>query len=253
MRLIIGKTSSIGSHIYSKWASNGIDVIGTSRQENDINNGAIHLDLEKGDFSILDSDDYSAVVISAGMTRIHQCQDDPEKAFKINVTNTHRLIESLSLRTKRLVFLSSSRVFDGTVKEPTTKELANPTTVYGKTKHQVELILKQSFPEFTVLRLSKILDEESGLLNDWHSKIKDGKTISAFVDMYMTPTYLNDVSNAVEHIIDKGKKGIQHLSPLNSLSYFEFAQSWCERHGYDNKCIEAANRPIEFPEYCCLG
>lgn len=85
---------------------------------------------------------------------------NPELAFRVNVEGTRNLVNAIVASGRRIpmVFTSSVAVFGPTpaAVEPVSVErnAPNPRDVYGQTKHQAEILIREAGIECVILRLS---------------------------------------------------------------------------------------------------
>ena len=249
----MGKGGMIGSYLHSSWSKKNIEFISTSKSLEAQENNVLFLDLRDENFQLPRGLRFKSVVVCAGITSVEQCESNAELAYLVNVKNTIAVLDELASRADYLVFLSSSRVFSGEIRQPSVSEPPIPKTIYGSTKLEVEKWLQATHPRFGILRLSKVLCEEDGLLRNWHKRVANNESFEAFSDMYINPTSLADVLSATEAMIDNQKKGLTHFSNSGSMSYYEYAVEWCTNHGYDKELVVSVKRPEKFPKFCCLG
>jgi len=85
--------------------------------------------------------DIDTVFHLAALTSLPECQSNPQKAYDINVTGTVNVLEAARLNdVRRVVFSSSSAVYEGTCACPpsTEREALYPRLVYPATKVAAE-------------------------------------------------------------------------------------------------------------------
>ena len=142
--VIVGGTSSLGSRIAADtFGLPGWKVFTTSSKAG--SNHHLHLDLEfDQDFSSLDFvDQDTTVLIFSAVSDPATVFGNTEKAERINVIGTSRLIRFLFQRNCRVIFASSVEVFDGVNPPQDETRTVNPLNAYGSMKAKVEALIQE--------------------------------------------------------------------------------------------------------------
>lgn len=249
--LIIGGDSLVGSYIYKFLKKNKKNVICTSRKKNSKIN-SIYLDLKKPKkLNIYDS----KVFFCASITSIPNCEAYPEKSKLINVKNTLKIIKNLSKNNCKIIYFSSQAVFDGKKKNCVENDELNPTCNYGKFKYSVEKELIK-LQNTIIIRPTKILSINDGLLYEWKNLIIKNKEINVFHDLYISPISIEFV---VKFVISIEKKGIYHLSGKSKISYFNLVNKILKINNINNHLVKKisykkSDKKILYkPKYCALS
>ncbi len=154
---------------------------------------------------------YHAVIIAAGVLA-KGCNEDPEHAWKINVTATLDLLGLLaetSPRT-RIVFLSSGMVYDGRAARPPFDESAATAGVcaYTRSKLRVEQALMQEqagtrlpalvLRPFTVFGEEALSHDRGHLFGRWLELGRQGRDLTLYGDgsQVIDPVHVDRVSAA---------------------------------------------------------
>jgi dTDP-4-dehydrorhamnose reductase len=226
--LIVGIDSEIGSRLASYLDGNGrYKIIGTTRREIKSNSVDIcfHLDLETLE-SNLPKLNFHTIIFCAGITSQATCNDNPKLTWKINVENTIAAINQLASVESHVVFLSSCSVFDGSESFYKFTDLPNPISNYGKQKVEVEDYLQKNLARATILRLTKVISEETRFIKSWRESASKGESILAYTNRYLSPIGIIEVCNLVKSIIEKESFGLFQLGGDIEQSYFEYATSY---------------------------
>lgn len=207
--LILGIDSALGQSLAAALTKSGHQVIGTSRRKN---SGHIFFDLAEDHTAWPHwPDGIDAAFIAAAMTKQQDCANNPEQAQFINVTQTLKLIETLRAKSIPVVF-------------PSTNLVLSPIGPYAETKATVEKTLNNK-PDVTIARLPKILDGQSGILQDWTQKIKDGTEIRAFTNLKIAPVSLSYATNFLIKLLGSRPGGLWQISGASEISYVDLAKS----------------------------
>ena len=221
---VIGASGFIGHHLINKYRLQYPDCIGTSFLNNKTN--LLKFDIKNPNIEPLNLErtGHKAVIITAYKSNIFYCENEPSKAYEVNVDGVLQLIKNLSKTTLKIIFLSSEYVFDGIQGNYNDDHPRNPKTVYGKHKKIIEDRIKNLTDNFLVLRLSKnyglkkgdntILDESANLLSQ-------RKEVLAAEDQYFNPTFIDDLVQAITNIQEKDLKGYMNVCTPEIWSRFE--------------------------------
>ena len=186
------------------------------------------------------------VYMAGAITDVNKCED-----YGTSVVNVKGTIEALRLCEQfecKLVFYSSSYVFDGTKESPyTTQDETSPLQRYGKQKEAVENVILQSEADYLIIRTVGIFGQERKRKNFAQQVLKSvfaGKDVYAPVDQYMNPVWSNDLARiSVKLAQQSSARGVFHVAGDICLSKFEFAQRIAGYFGYEDKV-----QPLTTPE-----
>lgn len=181
------------------------------------------------------------IIHLAGIKNLNYCETHPEETFLINTYATQNIAEIAEEIGARLLFISSDYVFDGEIGNYRETDRPNPVTVYGKSKAEAESVIQHTCRNFVILRTSAVYGY-GGNFFDWVLKsLQEGKTIDTFVDTYFTPTYIGDVVEVFEQLIEENLKGILHVAGTPVVSRYEMAREIGHRLKKDPTLVRASN------------
>lgn len=167
-----------------------------------------------------------AIVNAAAMTDVDGCERNPEAARRANVDGPARLAEVCRDLGLGLVHISTDFVFDGAKHEPYTIEDApNPISVYGQTKLDGELAVRDCLPEALVVRTSSVFGVGGkNFASRVFEYLERTKILKGFTDMRSSPTYAPDLACRVLELLDLGVSGTYHVTGQGDASPFEALQ-----------------------------
>ena len=239
--LIIGSTGVIGSQLSTTLQKEGNEVFGASRHidPNNRNFRAIDLANTAGAIKTLSNlPKMDAVVISAGMTGLRECEKDPNLSRIVNVTSQIEIAKWFVVSgCQKVVFLSSNRVFDGQTDRVKSDAEYSPTTEYGRQKAQAEEQILNLGGATRVIRFTKIISASSKLLVDWIAKIKVSQPISAFTDVSISPITKEHACAVIKNVLLSESEPIVQASSTDEISYFEMACSIAEQLDADKSIV----------------
>lgn len=170
---------------------------------------------------------------AAAYTAVDKAETEPEKAYAINVTGAKNIAEVCKANNTVLLHISTDFVFDGTKSTPYNEsDLPNPTGVYGKTKLEGELAVKQTLDKYYIVRTSWVYSPFGhNFMKTMLRLASERDSISVVNDQIGTPTHAVDLANALVQIIltdnrqpTTNKFGIYHFSNEGQCSWYDFAK-----------------------------
>jgi dTDP-4-dehydrorhamnose reductase len=221
--LVVGSDSLIGGALVRSLRAAGRRVFGTTRRPTDVGGDTLHLDLANVPRS-WNGPRVAVAYLTAGVTRLEACRQDPDGAHRINVEGSCRLARLLRDAGAFVVFLSSNQVFDGSRPYRRTDETPCPLTAYGRQKAEAEARLLELGARVAVVRLTKVLGESVPLFAGWAAAARRGEKVRAFADMRMAPVPVTSVVAVLQRLGQLGWAGVFHLSGERDVSYAEAAR-----------------------------
>lgn len=220
--LIIGGDSKIGTALHRRLINKNSIVWKTTRKKR-IKQNEFYFNLEE---EMLDTSfpkiKFDFVFMCASITSLDYCNKFPELSYKVNVVNTLKVLKYFIRKESFIIFFSTNLVFDGLKPNCRITEPLNPCTEYGKQKTLVENELSK-LPNNAIFRLTKIIDYNFKLFDNWIEDLNNLNTISPFYDMKMSPVWIDDLIEFLLKYLEKPEKGVFHVSALDEITYYEAA------------------------------
>ena len=196
----------------------------------------------------------------AAYTAVDKAESDVEKAFEINANGAKNLAIACREFDAILIQISTDFVFDGEKKEPYTEtDVAKPISVYGASKLQGEIEIKQILETYFILRTSWLYSEHG--VNFMKTMLRLAETrdeISVVSDQIGTPTYAGDLADVILKIISSKNTnfGLYHYSNEGVASWYDFAKTIFEASNLKIKLntikTEAYPTPAKRPFYSVM-
>jgi dTDP-4-dehydrorhamnose reductase len=168
----------------------------------------------------------SAVIHCAAVSRTKDCEQDPEKARRINVEATAYLAK-LS-QDIPFIFLSSGEVFEGTTGWYSETDEPNPINIYGKTKLDAEHIVLQN-PRHTILRIvltaGTSQNGDRSFVEEMCRVAKAGQSVTLYADEFRCPLPAGVIARVIWELMDRGRPGLYHLGGAERLSRWEIGEA----------------------------
>jgi dTDP-4-dehydrorhamnose reductase len=156
------------------------------------------------------------------------CFDD---AYRVNALGVKTLAAACRKSNILLVHYSSDYVFDGTKEDFYTEEdEPSPLNRYGKSKLDGEIFLREETDSFLLFRVSWVFGEgQQNFLYKLSEWAKKNMVLKIVCDQISIPTYTRDIVNLSMFAIQKGLRGIYHLTNSGYASRYEVSRYFLER------------------------
>ena len=224
--IIIGGSSSLGSGFISFLRKKKIDYLGTFKSKKI--KSLIKFDLTRDEINkkIKDLKKSDKIIIFSSISQPDRVTKKKKLAYRVNVEGTKKLIKDVSKIGCKVIFISTSEVFDG--KKGSYKEdaRANPLTTYGKHKELIEKYLKKKIiKNFTIIRLFwtiKMDINSRDVISLTYNSILKRNSVMAY-DNYLNITDLKNVCDGIVKISKLNLK-IVHLVNNEIISRYDLAK-----------------------------
>ena len=144
-------------------------------------------------------------------------------AFGVNVVGTKNLADYSLSQDIKIIYISTDFVFDGKKDEGYSEEdVPNPIDWYGQTKFWGEKVITG---KNLITRIAYPYGYKSSLKKDliWTlvSLISEQESVKLVSDQIITPTFIDDIVNGLDYLIEKDVVGLVNLVGNNFLSPYE--------------------------------
>jgi dTDP-4-dehydrorhamnose reductase len=206
-----------------------------------------HLDLTQRSTiqSTLERVQPDMIVHMAAMTHIDACERDKEHGkhgivWQINVEASKEIGNYAAVHNVHLLLLSTECIFDGTQESYKEQSEKHPKNWYGQTKSAAEDVLLSLGLELSILRsvVAYHPTEPATIFGKIVSSYQEGKRFPVVSDQYFTPTYVEDITAAIQTIIKRRLLGIFHVAPSDHLTPQSFALEIGKHFGYDTSLVQ---------------
>ena len=114
------------------------------------------------------------------------------------------LAEWISVRKKKLIYISTLNVFDGNLSAPVDeKTMPYSESEYGKFKIECEKMLQQKVKDnLAILRLGAVWDKECKRIELLRKSAEEGSVIETYTGLLFTQTLATQVGEYTKYILD---------------------------------------------------
>lgn len=251
--LIVGADSLIGRKLSQVLALEGVEFIETTRRKKALTtSNRIFLDLTQDISCGFVPEGITAAFLLAGVTSLDYCKKYPELSYRVNVSNTIKLVDKLKEKNIFIVFPSTNLVYDG--EKPCRKESdpVFPLTEYGRQKAEVERFLLTLGPLSCIVRFTKIAESLIPLLIEWMNKLNMNEPVYPFLDKLLSPIPLVICTQGMITIAKNRYTGIFQFSGDRDITYDQLCYYLANRlkPNDDNtkKLIQPVSMRVRLPE-----
>ena len=176
----------------------------------------------KNNFQYYDitSSDINNIIIRVKPNLIISCLKGP---FSFQIKTHESLIKYVKKNNCRIMFISSSNVFDAFEHFPSYEyDKTLSKSRYGKFKSTIEnLILKLNPAKYVIIRLPMVFGIKSHRNKEIKLLIKENKPIDVYPNTIVNINSDIILSQQINYIINKNLSGIFHLGTKDLISHFD--------------------------------
>lgn len=229
---ILGAQGMVGSSLLKQFQEQGVEVIGSTRQEADICNRE---DLQTKAFELKPTH----LINCAAITHVDAAETDAKTSYAVNAEGAANAAHVAKQCGARLVHLSTDYVFDGKASVPYREEdLCAPINIYGKSKWEGEKKIMAILPQACILRTSWLFGlKGKNFVSSLLRLFQEKEELEVACDHTSKPTYCEDLARAVITLLDF--EGVIHFANATPLSREHIASSLLElvkKRGLKTKC-----------------
>ena len=186
---------------------------------------------------------FQIIIHAASIGNIDVCEKNKKKAYAVNVVSTSNIAAEALKQNAKMIFISSSAVFNG--KNPPYSETSNvcPVNYYGRTKVKAEKIVLKTNSENIVLRLPLMYgwnnpNQRKNIITWTLDRLISKKQIMLSSDRYTSPVFNEDVARIIFKIIETDHSGIFHIGGFEIINRLEMGKMVAEIFNLDDSYIK---------------
>lgn len=197
-------------------------------------------------FSIFSNYRPDIVYLAAYNTDVDKCESPETDTTNIRgATTVLRLCEQFE---SKLVFFSSSYVFNGKAKHPyDLSEETNPINGYGRQKELVEQKILSSDAKFVIIRTVGVFGPDparKNFVNRIEDTVVTEKKVFVPDDQYMNPIYSGDLARIAIQLAKK-EQGVFHVAGSECVTKYQWARDIGEYFGYGKYVIPVPTKDMK--------
>ena len=233
--LLIGGHGFIGSNLIKKFNREFDFVVISSKKG--IDTGDIKTEYisvtNKKIVKIIETLNPDIIIHLAALSGLKKCENDPKKAFEVNVTGTKNIVEGCLKTNAKLIFISSREVYGSTINEKSNEDdMLNPDNIYGQTKVNAEKIIQNAAKIFelnyVILRLTNVYGpgSNSGVNRIIRESLSKEKILVNGGEQILNFIFIEDVVELIYLVIlnNKLSKQILNIGSNDTSSLKKFVE-----------------------------
>lgn len=231
---------------FTKRHQNNYEILSTDVPELDITN-------EKNVIEIFKRFKPDYVIHAAAIASTDFCNNNPEVAYKVNVTGALNVARACKEVNAKMVFISSEQIFNDNVEAgPYTEEMIpTPETMYGRNKLEAEKLLKETLEELWILRFTWLFgfpERNCGINPNmlWNTLLMalEGKKTKVTINEYRGLTYVHELIDQFTKIFDI-PYGTYHTGSHNDLSRYDITCLILKELGLEERIDELVEKDTQ--------
>ena len=236
---VTGVAGQLGHDVMNELAKRGYEGVGSDIAPSyaGIEDGSAVTTMPYVSMDITDAEKVRAVVCEikpdviihcAAWTAVDLAEDEDkiEKVRAINAIGTQNIASACKEVDAKMVYISTDYIFDGQGETPWTAdcEAYAPLNVYGQTKLEGELAVKNTLEKYFIVRIAWVFGVNGK--NFIKTMLQVGKTrdkLTVVCDQIGTPTYTLDLAVLLTDMIETEKYGCYHATNEGGyISWYDF-------------------------------
>ena len=244
--LVIGSNGMLGQRItefYNK--SDKVELMCVSAEEN-----SFILEVQYKQLDISQKDQVKQLILNffpdviintAAFTNVDKSETERETAWKINVGGVENIALYSWTIDSHLIHFSTDYIFDGKNGPYTEDDKPNPIGYYGRTKLASENSIRVSGTRYTIVRSNVLYGPSKYGRPDFVkwvvNSLQNGEGIRIVTDQIGNPTYIDDLVDAVNKIVEFKKEGVYNIGGREMISRFDFTLRIAKYFNLDERLI----------------
>ena len=188
----------------------------------------------------------------AAETDVDRCEREPDHAFKVNTIGTENIALVCQKFGIKLLYISTAGVFYGDQQDPYTEfDIPKPANVYGHSKLQGEILVKNILSEYFIVRAGWMVggwEIDKKFVYKIVQQVKEGKTeLRVVSDKFGSPTFTKDFAKNIVPLIKTNRYGLYHMTNQGFGSRYDVALKIVEFMGLKGKVTVMPINSAQFP------
>lgn len=226
---VTGVRGQLGYDVVNELEKRGHTAIGVDIEELDIT------DAEAVDKMITEAAP-DAVIHCAAWTAVDAAEDNEEKCRQVNAYGTENIAKVCKKLDCKMMYISTDYIFDGKGTRPWEPDdpVTTPLNVYGQTKYEGELAVRNNVEKFFIVRIAWVFGKGKNFIKTMLNLAKTHDHLTVVNDQYGTPTYTYDLARLLVDMIETDKYGNHHATNEGGyITWYDFACEIFRQAGID--------------------
>lgn len=216
---VTGVKGQLGYDVVNELEKRGHTAIGVDIEDLDITDAAA---VDK----MITEAAPEAVIHCAAWTAVDAAEDNEEKCRQVNVNGTENIAKVCKKLNCKMMYISTDYIFDGKGTRPWEPDdpVTTPLNVYGQTKYEGELAVRNNVEKFFIVRIAWVFGKGKNFIKTMLNLGKTHDHLTVVNDQYGTPTYTYDLARLLVDMIETDKCGNYHATNEGGyITWYDFA------------------------------
>ena len=226
---VTGVRGQLGYDVVNELEKRGHTAIGVDIEDLDITDAAA---VDK----MITEAAPEAVIHCAAWTAVDAAEDNEEKCRQVNVNGTENIAKVCKKLNCKMMYISTDYIFDGKGTRPWEPDdpVTTPLNVYGQTKYEGELAVRNNVEKFFIVRIAWVFGKGKNFIKTMLNLGKTHDHLTVVNDQYGTPTYTYDLARLLVDMIETDKYGNYHATNEGGyITWYDFACEIFRQAGMD--------------------
>ena len=249
--LITGANGQLGKELANQYDTlDNVDLVLTDVAE---------LDITKSEavYNFVNAIKPDVIINCAAHTAVDRCESEIDLAYKINTVGPKNLAAAANRIGAEIVQVSTDYVFEGMLDKALTEfDEVNPQTVYGKTKLEGEILVKELNTRHYIVRTAWLYGDGDNFVKTMINLSKTNKTLKVVDDQKGSPTSTVDLAKVIIKLVEDKNYGTFHCTCKGQCSWYEFTKEIFRIKGIDTEVLPCKTkefpRPAKRPKFSVL-
>lgn len=255
--LVTGAGGQLGLDLLDAFA--GQDVVGLTHAELDVSD-------EPAVWAAVRDHEPELVVHAGAWTNVDGCEDDPEKAHRVNALGSWWVARACEAAGAAMMMVSTDYVFDGEggaarggAPRPYHEfQPVDPLNAYGRSKAAGEQLVRATLPAHYIVRTAWVCGARGSNFVKTMLRVGRERGEARVVDDQIgSPTFTRDLAAAIRELAVTGRYGTYHRTNRGTCSWYELAAAIYELAGVEVDLAPMSSdeleRPAPRPAYSVLS
>ena len=251
--LVTGVNGQLGYDVVCELEKRGYKAIGVDREIMDLTNSE---EIK----NVIYNEKPHGIIHCAAYTAVDAAEDNIELCERVNALAVKDIAKCAKNLDIPMIYISTDYVFNGMkginqnnvdevaymiegnnickecYLEYTEDDKVNPINVYGRTKYEGEMYVRDILDKYYIVRISWVFGENGNNFIDTMLRLaKDRDELNVIDDQVGSPTYTKDLAPLLVDMLESDRYGTYHATNDGYCSWYEFAKEIFDVAGVDIK------------------
>lgn len=179
----------------------------------------------------------TAIIHCSAYTAVDKAEDNKELCRLVNFQGAKNIALVCKEIDAKMIYISTDYIFPGVgdLEYEINDEVA-PLSVYGQTKLEGEIAVKDILNKYFIVRISWVFGKNgNNFIKTMLRLVKEKQEVNVVCDQIGSPTYTADLAVLLCDMVITNKYGIYHATNEGFCSWAEFAQEIFRQANYNTK------------------